>query len=596
MQVKPLPYTVKPVAFAIMIRFGVATGHLSLNRFDGYAPDPGLNMTLECSALAQHMIIIGATGVGKTVLIRQLVQDIVRFGGIGILIMDGKGSLASEFIGLAGYTYIDPRHCTVGLLEGLDPQGVTRALAEINVRADAKDPIWQELTRALISTAAEILWHLVKLDALDANLEPKPAAQRVWRWSFADLDRVAVMIQSQTPDDKAETTNYMDFLRLHRPTEMKGLLGNAVAFVEHEIPAMAESVRGSVLGNYKSWTAPVMSHPDILRWCQAETGVDPEACLNGGVVGINLGEVMFGRAGVIASSFIKNRIYAKGKQRADYGNDWRTMIPGATPTWFVMDEYPAIATDAEVEIALQGRSLGLWLCVATQNIEAIYATNPNKNRVDAFLGNLLNRVVLQTTPQSVQWLQSVTGPVWIPGFMQNTQGIDYVGSARNALGSPLYDTTHPDRPFMKSLLRRGFGAFHKIHFKQTVSQWVTSDDHAEQSSRHNVILGGGWKEEPLLSIADFMAKTQKITTRTEGGVAFVSVMRAGAIRRDFVQLDPPRPIADDLMDPAFIEAREQGKLSALHQIRAEAEAFARLSDEFKSIHQRAQVDANEVQA
>lgn len=575
MQVKPLPYTVRPVPYAGMLHFGTATGHLSLNRFDGYAPDPGLPVLLEPTALAQHMIILGATGVGKTVLIRQLIQDYLRWGKGGLLIMDGKGSLAAEFRHLKNYVYLDPRECTISLIEGLDPQGVARALAEINMRADAKDPIWQNLTNALVSASAEILWYLVKYE-VDANT---PDSERTWRWSFYDLDRVAVMVQSETDSDKTDTAQYMKFLKVNFPEQMTSLLGNAVAFVEHEIPAMAESVRGSVLGNYKSWTAPVLSHPDILKWARADrSDKNPEACLFGGVVGINLGEVIFGRAGIVASSMLKNRIFNKGRQRADHGNDWETAIPGSTACWAVLDEYPAIAGESEITIALQGRSMGLWLCCLAQNAEALYATNSNRNSIDAFLGNLLNRIVMQTTPGTAKWLQDTVGPVWIPGWMKNTQGIDYISSASNALGSVLYDTTHPDRSFFQSLLRRGFGSFHKIHFPKTGRQVVTSDDHAEMSTRHNVVTGGQWQEEPLISLADFIGKTQKITKggkgiTPEGGVAFVQVMRAGAIRRDFVQLLPPGPIAADLLDPAVTEEQLKKHEAEMQQIKEQVAAF-----------------------
>ena len=574
MQVNPLPYTPKPLPYAGMLHFGTATGFLSLNRWDGYAPDPGLPMLLEPSALAQHMIILGATGVGKTVLIKQLIQDYLHWGKGGLLIMDGKGALAAEFKHLKNYVYLDPRECVISLFEGLDPQGVTRALAEINMRADAKDPIWQNLTNALVAASAEILWYLVKYE----EARQTPDEDRVWRWSFYDLDRVAVMIQSETDSDKKDTAAYMGVLKAGYPQEMQSLLGGAIAFVEHEIPAMAESVRGSVLGNYKSWTAPVLSHPNVLRWARADrSDKDPEACLKGGVVGINLGEVMFGRAGVIASSFLKNRIYTKGKLRADH-KDWEVALPGSTPCWIVQDEYPAIATEAEVTVALQGRSLGLWLCVLAQNVEAIYATNTNANSINAFLGNLLNRITMQTTPQSAKWLQEVVGPVWIPGWVRNTQGINYIDSASNALGSVLYDTSHPDRPFFQSLLRRGFGSFHKIHFPKTGRQVVTSDDHAERSTRHNVVVGGQWQEEPLISLADFIGKTQKITKggkglTPEGGVAFVQVMRAGAIRRDFVQLLPPGPIAEDLLDPTVTAEERMKHELEMQQIREQVAAF-----------------------
>lgn len=545
-----------------MLCFGTATGDLSVNMFSGYAPDPGLPVWMEPSAIAQHMIILGANGAGKTVLLTQLIQHYLRWGMGGLVIMDGKGALAGEFRHLKNYIYLDPRECVISLYEGLDPAGVTAAYAQINMRPDSKDPTWQNTTSDVISNTAQILWYLVKYaDAMNTPIE-----DREWNWCMYDHDRLALLALSEKEDDRAEVGKYLTFLKAAFPDEMAGLLGGAINFVENTMGGWNDSFRGSVLGTYGYWTSPLLSQKDIQRWARAvRSDKDPEACLFGGIIGINLGENMFGRAGVIACSFLKNRIYSKGKKRADFGNEWASKIPGATPCWFVQDEYPAIATEAEVNIALQGRSVGLWLCCLAQNVEAIYATNHNKNSIDAFLGNLLSRIVMQTTPGTAKWLQDTVGPVWIPGWMKNTQGIDYVSSAVNALGSVLYDITHPDRSFFKSLLRRGFGAFHKIHFPRTGRQVVTSDDHAEMSTRHNVVTGGNWHEEPLVNLADFIGKTQKITKggmgmKPEGGIAYVQVMRAGVIRHDYVQLLPPGPIADDLLDPDYILERDRKRV------------------------------------
>lgn len=575
MQVNPLPYTVKALPYAGMLHFGTATGFLSVNRWDGFAPDPGLPVLMEPSALAQHMIILGANGVGKTVLLKQLIQDYIRANIGGLVIMDGKGALPAEFRHLKNYIFIDPRECVIALYEGLDPEGVTTAYAQINSRPDAKDPIWQNSTNDVIHNTAVILWWLVKYaDAMNT-----PEEDRVWNWCMYDHDRLALLALSEKDADRAEVGKYLEFLKAQYPGEMSGLLGGAINYVENTMGGWADTFRGSVLATYGAWTTPLLSQKDIQRWARAvHSEKDPEACLFGGVVGINLGEVQFGRAGVIASSFLKNRIYTKGKKRADFGNDWAAAIPGSTPVWVVQDEYPAIATEAEVTIALQGRSLGLWLCCLAQNIEAIYATNHNKSSVDAFLGNLLSRIVMQTTPITAKWLQDTVGPVWIPGWMKNTQGIDYISSASNALGSVLYDTSHPDRSFFQSLLRRGFGSFHKIHFPKTGRQVVTSDDHAERSTRHNVVTGGQWQEEPLISLADFLSQTQKITKggnglKPEGGVAFVQVMRAGAIRRDFVQLLPPGPIADDLLDPTVTAEQRKQHEADMQKIKEQVAAF-----------------------
>jgi hypothetical protein len=565
-----------------MMHFGFSSGQLTA-RNDGFAPDKGLPMLLEPEALGLHMLIIGITGAGKSVLLKQLIQDYVRSGIGGLLCMDGKAALPGELVGLRDnlrdrpYIYIDPRYCVLALMEGLDPQTFTQALAEINVRPDTTEaPVWDNLTRLLVSASSEILWNLVRLDKVDEHGQPKAEEDRQWRWCVVDVNTVAVMIMSQTPDQIKETRKYLDLLKVHCQKEMKGLLGIAVDFAEKKVPGWAEEQRGSVSANYESWTGPLLSHPTILPWCQAETGVSPESCLYGGLVGVNLGEVQFGRAGVIASSLVKGRIYAKGKLRADHGNKWAEKMPGATPVWIVLDEYQSIATRSEAEIAKQGRSLGLWLCCATQDVEGIYATDPSEHRTDTFLANLLNLVFMQSSDKTAEWLQRRVSKVWIPQWQNNTRGIDYLGSVANALGAPVYEENHPHRKMFKSFLRRGFGKFHHVHFPSTNQQLVREDDQAENFNRHNLLIGGGWQEESLVQIATHMEQTEQRTdfVTNTGASAFVELRRAGVKRRDYVELPKPTGnIAADLLDPAFTEEQRKKQEEELQQVREEAAAL-----------------------
>jgi hypothetical protein len=540
--------------------FGHATGLLSA-KWDGWAPDEGLPVQFSCRDIATHLLVLGSTGRGKTSsIIRPIVVAWIKSKVGGCLIMDGKGSLAMEFAGLKNYLLIDPAKNVVGLYEGMTAADVARTLREVNVSDNSQGDsrMWNDLAFDMCRHSAVVLEALVQ--QLDA--EKAPRADRSWFWTLHNHQRVAVMglagadaiADAPTKDEleaeKAVKTQqqtlkvFLDVLKANHPKGNTGLLAEARHYFLSELPAMPTNVRGSIFTTFSSWLSPITGHELLLVWAQSETGVSPNDCLHGCNVGINLPETKYGRAGAIATAFLKNRVFNEVRQRAD--GDWRLVDPTAKPALFVMDECQILLSEAEMELSSISRQLGAFFVCCSQTIESIRQTSKNLNKTEAFLDSFQSFIVLKSSPETIDWVSKRLGTTWQPGFSDKGRGIDFVGGASKALGSPLFDPTHPLKRWMKMMVRRGAGGFNDI---SNLDQGIS---YAKDLAFELNISAGGWEEKPLLSLADFSTLTHK------QGVALVQLMRAGSPRRDFIDLDQVMDhMPVELMDPDYIQPKVQ---------------------------------------
>lgn len=527
-----------------LITYGTSMGVLT-REWDGYAPDVGLPMRLSVEDLSTHMLILGSTGSGKTsTWIRPTLAQWVRAYAAGALIMDGKGSLALDFKKLKGYQLIDPALCKVGLYEGMSSAEVSRTLRELNAldqsAGDAR--MWNDLAYNLCRHSATVLEALVHIQDEKTG--------KVWSWTAHDHYRLAVYGLGGTDEDANAIKSYLDLIRDNHPLGDTGLLADARQYFLTELPAQPPNVRGSIGTTFDSWITPLFGHAELLEWAKSETGVKVEDCLLGKVIGVNLPETRFGRAGQIAASFLKNRVYNSIRKRAELG-DWRKADPEAKPVLIVMDEAQLLIGEADHEIAPIGRSLGCRMLICSQTIESLRATSKNRDKVEAFLDSFQSFAALRTSAESIEWIQKRVGDAWKPSFSMPSMGIDFVGTASAAAGSPLFDPNHPNARGMRWLLRRGHGGVKDIMAKSQ------DREHARKNGMDGFGLRttltaqgqpGGWQEKPLISKASFSSYT------AAQGVAFVSLMRAGQPRRDFIRLDQAMfDLPDDLVDPDYQE-------------------------------------------
>lgn len=544
--------------FPGMIHFGYATGHFSKNRWDGFSPDARLPFSIEIEGLTRHLAIFGSSGSGKTdALIKPTVFQFLRAKRGGVFAVCGKGTLPSEFLGTRNHLCLDPTRHKVGLMEGMTPHQAVQTITEINVRPGDKgnkDPIWNNLTQAHLRHAAYFLEALVQLS--------RQVPTRSWFWTMWDWARVANLPQT----DPKTLQDMVSIVRTQHPGASDGMLEQALNYFESDFNEMDEKLRSGALGQVQTWMGGILSHPQLLSWAKCESGVDPEICLRRDekgeywMVSVNLPQVRYDQAGTLATAFIKARVQTRIKERADAEGGWRVADPQACDVLMAQDEFQLIATESDYNLAPIARSLGCMMLVATQTIESVRSKAGDKDQVEAFYDAFQSRIALNTSVGTIKWLQEWQGfgMAWVPQFGGGGRTLNFVEGVASALRTPLFEENHPMRPWMRRLMRKGVGDFKAVGMDLVQSQAadaVSNFESATLPGRLKSWLGfnpaeGGkgesWKEEPVLRVADFMALTKPL------GIAVASVLRAGVVRRDFIELVPPtKGIPEDLRDPDY---------------------------------------------
>jgi hypothetical protein len=542
------------------IHFGYATGHCSTNRWDSFAPDPGLPFVVEVEALTKHLVFFGTSGQGKTdALIKPTVYQYLRAKMGGAFYICGKGALAAEFLGLKNYLCLDPTRHTVGLLEGLTPHQAVQTITEINIRPGDnpnENPIWNNLTIAHLRHAAYFLYALVEMSRKNPN--------RSWFWTMWDWNRLAFMPQT----DPQTLKDIVAITKANHPGAADGMLLQALNYFETDFYQMDDKLREGSMGQVSTWMGGITSHPLLIKWAQCETGsANPEICLrkdeNGEFwsVGMNLPKVRYDKAGQLATAFVKSRIYTRIKERADMEGGWREADPNACMVLMVQDEFQLIATESDYDLAPVARSLGCALVIATQTLESVREKARDPNQVEAFFDAFQSRIALSTSIGTVEWLQKWNGwgTAWIPQFGGGGRTLNFIGGVQTALATPLFDESHPMRVWFQRLQRKGVGEFKAVGMDAVQSQQpgaVKNFIHDTLPSNLRGFLGfepaqgsasgKAWEQEPIVRVADFASLTKK------QGIALCSVLRGGVPRRDFVELNKPiKGIPEDLRDPNY---------------------------------------------
>jgi hypothetical protein len=536
-----------------LITYGTSMGKLT-SLWDGFAPDAGLPMRQSVFDLATHMMILGSTGRGKTSsLLMPIIEAYLRGDGGGLLVMDGKGSLAAVFRKLKNYLLLDPSLVTVGLYENLNALGVARTLKEIFVRDDAlggDDAIWIDSAYIMALHSAVLLEAMVKY----SRGEPESG----WRWTMSDHFRLTTIGMRGTTDDATEMDGILSWIGSKTKGTDDHMLKAAIQYYKSELPGMPANTAGSIKAQLNSWMSPALSNPEILKWAMAEKGEQVEDALHGRPVGINLPFTRFAQAGTIATAFIKNRFFSAIRERADADpktGGWRGRDESATNVLVVMDEAQLLLGDADQEIAPIGRSLGCWMVICSQTIESLQATSKNAAQIEAFLDAFQSVISLSSSAGTVKWLQNRVGTSWQPQFGMKGVGIDFVGSAANALDSSLFHRSHPQHKWFKSMLRWGAGGFADVN----PAQVDIGDVEGMLKFRLRTTAGmEAWKEVDLINLADFKSLT------AQQGVALAVLTRGGVPRRDFIRLDRYMDsLPDDMCDPNYKEVYSDDALAQM---------------------------------
>jgi len=552
-----------------LIRMGSAT-QTFYDRGDKFAPLERQEMVYSVNDLFNtHLLIFGASGEGKTNTMQQQIIQLIKSGEVGGLYGDGKGDMASKFLGLKNGTTVRPGLVSLGLYEGLSSSEVMQTLLDISQEGKdggggAKDPMWNNQAMSMGQTALEILRGLATAEKAKLIQQGFKGAEledrREWRVDMSTHDRFTNLLMMGTKAVDADPSDVVDARRdeifeliegtLPSAKDKTSTLFDSIRWWREEFPNIPGVTRGGIYTNLQSMLKPILmsDHPGIRDWSRTESGFDVLACLKGHHVFIDLPETIYARAGGLIYGLLNKRVNKAIKQRA--GRDWKA--EGDLPMVKVVDECQVAGMLSEDDISLiaMGRSLGCAFILGTQDIEK-YRRRFGDRKAEDLLATAKGTITLPSSHQTYEWLFKKL-PTTARSFsrVHNAESINYLQSVTQSLSSPLYDPSHPNAAFYKRLRREGYGNTEYFSMPNakggmdlTRASELTATD-LERRLDVRVLRQIG-EPRPIVGHDDLNARLSR-------GVAVVSVMRGGHPRRDIVKLDEFKGVPAELLDPNFV--------------------------------------------
>lgn len=499
-----------PTPFLLL---GTAMGFTTMN-LDGYGPDAGMPFGLTIADLAQHLLVVGTSGTGKTSgVLRPLLWQYVQAKAGGLLVLDGKGSLAAEMRGLPNFTVIDPS-VDLGLIEGLEPADVVRAMASVgahfgSTHASASGGFFISEGSTMLFHACVLKKAMVKAGIADHH------------WTLYDIYKMLVDLNA---DPKGQGEKISETLASYRP-ESEGdsiLLVDALTYAVATIVSMNAETRSNVWATVQSWMSPIFQHPDLVKWSHTEHGIDITKIDQGAGFGVSLPEVKYNKAGLLAQSLIKERVFNILRARADVGAAGKCQIA------IVVDEAQELIGEADKAFLPVARGLGGIAVYASQSIDAFYARIGNRDEASAFLDTFSSQLMLRSSKHSIEWMQERLGMTIRPQWKGNGSAIGFTESLKSLARSDLGGGDEGGSIF-RSLRRHGAGQF----ALPTGAELTLGRDFGSEADLAVVASTVvEFKPGPLVTMDE--ANSHLLTKF----VALAQVQRGGVPRRDFIQLKP----------------------------------------------------------
>lgn len=338
-----------------VVSFGKATGILGA-RGDFFASSEALPFCLSLRDLQTHLLVLGGTGSGKTSgVLRPLAVQVADWPDVGMLVMDGKGSLPKELEGLAGMTLLDPANqdVRVSLVDGVDPSQIAATILDI-LGGGTSDRFWSDSAMTLVR-------HSASLARASEMLTGKHEGDRMW--SLEGIKRACL-----EPLVRKDLLSAFD--ASHRAQDPD--LDVAIRFFDGEWTDDPDNrTNASIKATARSWFEAILSHGDLRRWASvrpSQATVKITDVLKGGRFGLLVPSYRYGDGAALVTALLKSQLYAEIKKRAESDK----LAPGETPVFFLIDEAQEVATREDAVMLTIGRSLELAVVGATQTVEGVH--------------------------------------------------------------------------------------------------------------------------------------------------------------------------------------------------------------------------------
>jgi hypothetical protein len=391
--------------------------------------------------------------------------------------------------------------------------------------------------------------------------------ERIWLWNVDTFVEVVAMINSVRTLNGArvagkkliQAADYLGYQadpirRMKQPQSIhpdlgKGsLLDGTMDYALVVWPGLMDGHQSSFMLNANNRILPLTRGPklvneDGVHWKSLEQGEDVGQCLYGKSVGVDLPETVHGRAGLVISALVKQRVYTQVRLRSQVReSEW--LAQGQRPMLFLGDEAQILVGKQELELLPIARSLGMSCVFLTQGFESLQSAFGSEVAAQTFANTCQNLVCLKASHQTYAYMSERLGTAQLVTYKQHTVGLDLAGGMTKLAGSPLSDPHHPERAAMRKLARLGYG---KLVIDRRMTNirremWGghrTNRMEEERIIREIVVPITGAKEiVPLFKPEEYTALL------VAEGQGIVYLNRAGAPRVDLAKL--LRVGADDL--------------------------------------------------
>lgn len=512
---------------------GVFTG-----RQDGYAPDAGKLVKMSVQDTSGHCLVVGDSGSGKTSgVLRPLVWQWAEIGAGGVLVLDPEKWLASELADLPGYTVIQPG-VKLGLMDGLNAQAFADAVHAVCASFDPsgqnsakENTFFTNQAYMAISNAGTILEFLVR------------AGVPGWSWTVECIRRVLDKGLVVNTEDAAESIEALvaDILSTgfnfqSLPASQRSIWDEAYKYwTTGTIGTMASETKSNLASTVSGWLIPFTQHEELIEWSKTSGGIDISDILFGKMYGVCLPNAVYGRAGELIQSLLKERVFSLIRRRP---RNWHKT---QKPVLILVDEAQYIAGEADAKFSAVAREFGAHLWYATQSLDAITARlgsgNERDTKATKWFTNFQSQIIMKPSAATRTWASAKLGKTYRPKWQTNQGAVAYEKDSVELAQSALMDTSHPLYEHMRWL--------RNVH---DAGQVMTSTDRSMAGSGFREWVRGVQANEASLDLSmqahdnvkweeqDLFTETDASSRLVVSHVALVNIWRAGAPRRDIVEL------------------------------------------------------------
>ena len=419
---------------------GESTGWLSkLSHVAGMAP--GQNVVLDISDACQNIVVLGATGSGKTtrainpMLVQLLDQD------AGGLIFDIKGDYKKDVLHFAQHAGRSVTVIGVGdgnkginLLAGLTPEVAASFLKSIVLLAGGygMEKFWVDTAAALCKNALGVLSFVPGYYSLDG----------LYLYLFNADKRVEI-------EKEISVLPALDEKR-------KRLLDSYMAYHDQQFDKMEDKTKAGVLSTVSQFLEPFL-HPELIdAFCsQKNDSVNMEDVLNGAVYLVDLPIHTWGLGGKVVYSLIKLRFYNVMQQRNS-----RPAWNQDRPAFFICDEFQEIVSASKDGISdlnfwdksRSSKTIGI---ISGQAVSSFYSAVGNRDVANTLLQNFRQKICFKTEDtDTLNYFNNLAGRVEVKRVSYS----DSTGQGRRNYGSS-YDShsesvSTVERPILDAQLFR----------------------------------------------------------------------------------------------------------------------------------------------